>query len=222
MNSTPKKILMIDDHPSQIEGYKTILSYNRHGLEIEATACHDCETAYNLIHSPAAAKYDLVFLDQNLPAFESRRIMSGSDLAPLIRKKMPRAMLVFLTSHIEAFVLYNIIQKLQPEGLLVKSDFDAEDLLRAFDCILQGGTYHSETVMLRMKTMLSRTDYLDSLNRQIIHCLSKGVKTKHLPDHVHLSLSAIEKRKAQIKDYFCIGAGKDKDIVTVARDLGFV
>lgn len=222
MNSTPKKILMIDDHPSQIEGYKTILSYNRRGIEIEATACHDCEAAYHLIHSTAAAKYDIVFLDQNLPAFESRNINSGCDLGPLIRRNMPRARLVFLTSHVEAFVLYNIINKLQPEGLLVKSDFDAEDLLRAFDCIISGGTYHSETVVERMKYMLARADYLDSLNRQIIHCLSRGVKTKHLPEHVHLSLSAIEKRKAQIKDYFCIGSGRDKDIVSVAREMGFV
>ena len=213
---------MIDDHPSQIEGYKTILSYNRRGIIIEATACHDCEAAYNLIQSPAAAKYDLVFLDQNLPAYSPCNIKSGSDLARLIRQKMPKAMLVFLTSHIEAFVLYNIIQQLKPEGLLVKSDFDAEDLLRAFDCILNGGTYHSETVIKRMRSMIAKTEYLDSLNRQIIFFLSRGVKTKNLPEHLHLSLSAIEKRKAQIKDYFCIGAGQDKDIVSVARELGLV
>ncbi len=213
---------MIDDHPSQIEGYKSILSYNRRGIPIEATACHDCEAAYHLIQSSLAEKFDIVFLDQSLPAYETRNIRCGTDLASLIRKRMPRARLVFLTSHIEALVLYNIVQRLRPEGLLVKSDFDADEMLRAFDLILDGKIYHSETVTWQMKRMLQRAEYLDSLNRQIIQFLAKGVKTKHLPEHLHLSLSAIEKRKAQIRDYFCVGAGKDKDIVTVARELGLV
>ena len=44
-------ILMIDDHPSMIEGYKSILSFNELGLHINTTPAYNCETAYNIIMS---------------------------------------------------------------------------------------------------------------------------------------------------------------------------
>jgi two-component system, NarL family, response regulator NreC len=216
------KILMIDDHPSQIEGYKTILSYNRAGHAIETTSCYNCREAYELITKPATSGFDMVFLDQCMPSYEKKNIRSGEDLVPLIKKHMPGARLVVLTSQIQAFVLYNMVQQLNPDGVLVKSDFDAEQLLEAFECIAAGGTYHSETVAKGVKELLAKSDYLDAMNRKIILFLSQGVKTKHLPEHIHLSLSAIEKRKAQIRDYFCLTAGKDQDIVVAARTLGFV
>ena len=40
---------MIDDHPSMIEGYKSILSFNDLDFEIDITPAYNCEGAYYLI-----------------------------------------------------------------------------------------------------------------------------------------------------------------------------
>lgn len=218
------KILMIDDHPSQIEGYKVILDYNEYGYEIETTACYDCETAYKLILKPEWAQYfDVVFLDKNMPPYKEQQIYSGEDLVPVIQQYMPHSKIVILTSSIEAFVLYNIVSKIHPTGLLVKSDFRAEELVEAFDLIMHGGVYYSQSVKGSIEQLLSKKEFLDSYNRQIILLLSQGIKTKSLPKYLNISLSAIEKRKAQIKDYFCIGnKGTDEEIVKEAKKLGFI
>lgn len=215
------RVLMIDDHPSQIEGYKAILSYNDSSLEIEATPCYCFEDAYRILKRDMGV-FDLIFLDENMPSLPDRGIYTGVDLAKMIRRSMPTAKVVIITSHCEAFKLYNIAKTIEPAGLLVKSDFNAEELLVAFETILNNGIYYSETVHRSIKELLSKEMYLDSFNRQIIALLAKGIRTKNMPAYLHLSLSAIEKRKAQVKDYFCLEKATDEDIVREARNRGFI
>jgi two-component system response regulator NreC len=217
------KILMVDDHPSMIEGYKIILSYNNLGLEIETTAAYNCESAYKIITNKSNKDYfDLVFLDYSLPSYEEMRLKSGQDLAILIKTHLPNAKIVILTSHTEAILLYDIISSVEPNGLLVKSDFSAEELLSAFDKIMKGEIYHSITVKHNLKEMFSQKNILDKQNRQIISLLAQGIKTKNLPNYLNISISAIEKRKVNIRYYFNLQKGNDEDIVREAKKLGLI
>ncbi|CAM3673087.1 response regulator receiver protein [Flavobacterium saliperosum S13] len=217
------KILFVDDHPSQILGYKTILTYNNRNLDIEATECYNCKDAFSIITDTVnPPNFDLVFLDRSMPAYEEGDIFSGEDLAVLLKKNYPDTKIVILTSHAESFIIYDIVKKVNPTGLLIKSDFSGEELLSAFDRILDGATYHSETVRKAIKELLSREDYLDSINRQIIMLISQGFKTKTIAGEINLTESAVEKRKAKIKDYFCIDKGNDEDIIREAKKLGFI
>lgn len=218
----PVKVLMIDDHPSQIEGYKMILSVLPHGIEVESTCCYNCESAYKIITSPGRSDFDVVFLDRSLPPYPEYNLKSGEDLAAVIKQYLPHSLIVIITSHAEAFVLYDIVKRIQPAGLLVKSDFKAEELQSAFHRILNGERYLSETVESSIRELLSKETYLDNYNRQIIMLLSQGVKTKSLPNYLHISLSAVEKRKAQVRDYLCLDSGGDEDIVREAKRRGFI
>jgi len=217
------KILMIDDHPSQIEGYKTILSYNNSGSIIQTTTAFNCKKAYDIITNMLnPINFDIIFLDWSMPAYEEKGIKSGEDLAILIKKHLPDAKIVMLTSHSESFLIYNIAKKIQPSGILVKSDFTAQELINAFDFIVSGGIYYSQTVKQSLKDLISSENYLDNSNREIITLLSQGIKTKSIPDYLNLSQSAIEKRKMQIKDYLCIQKGNDEDIIKEAKKRGFI
>ena len=219
---TAVRILMIDDHPSQIEGYKVILEYNTQGIKVETTACFNCESAYHTIISSNPFAFDLVFLDRSMPPYPDKNITTGEDLASVIKQFLPTAKIVILTSHSETFLLYNIVKKIDPIGLLVKSDFSADDLLVAFDIMMGGEHYHSQTVKQSIKEFLAKESYLDHYNRQIIILLAQGIKTKNMPAYLNMSLSAIEKRKSLVKDYLCVEKGGDEDIVREAKRLGFV
>jgi len=222
MESKTVKILIVDDHPSQIEGYKIILSYNHGGHIVKTTEAYNCKSAYEIIVSATESDFDIIFLDRSLPGFPEKKILNGEDLGMLVKRFLPNTKIVMLTSHSETFLLYNIIKKIEPAGLMVKSDFSAEELLIAFEKILSGETYYSESVATSIKELLSRENYLDAINRHIIILLSQGIKTKSIPEHLNLSQSSVEKRKAQIKDYLCIEKGTDEDIVKEARRLGFI
>ena len=217
------KILIVDDHPSMIEGYKVILTYNNLGLDIEVTAAYNCESAYNLVlKNQNEIDYDLVFLDYCLPPFPCKNIKNGQDLAVIIQKYLPNTKIVILTSHTEAILLYDIVKNVAPEGLLVKSDFSADELLLAFDKIMAGKIYHSATVIQSIKDVAANLTILDKSNRLLISLLAKGVKTKNLPSHLNISMSSVEKRKVHIREYFNLKNGRDEDIIKEAKRLGLV
>lgn len=214
------KIAIVDDHPVQIDGYKTVLQHA--SKNVEFTSVYSCEAAYNLIIDVNKNFYDFLILDRSLPAYKEKNINSGEDLALLAKKYWPGVKIVMITSHSEAFILYDILHQIEPFGLLVKSDFSAEELLSAFETMLRGKKYFSETVIQAKKKLTSKKAFLDSHNRQIIRLLAQGVKTKNLPEHLNLSQSAVEKRKAIIKDYLDIDHGGDQEIIFISRKLGLI
>lgn len=216
---------MVDDHPSMIEGYKSILSYNELGYKINVTSAFDCQTAYKrMSQSEDIYEFDMIFLDLSLPPYEEANIQSGQDLAIFARKKYPFTKIVMLTSHAEAFILFDIQKTIDPDGLLVKSDFTADEFLKAFEVIINKEKYVSKTVNESIQEMLAVRNnvFLDESNRTIISLLAQGVLSKNLPNYVNLAQSSIDKRKAQIKDYFCVKGGSDEDIVREAKKHGFV
>ena len=217
------KILIVDDHPSMIEGYKIILTYNTLGLEIEITPAYNCETAYKLIlKNQFEIDYDLAFIDYTLPPYLEKNINNGQDLAILVQKHLPNTKVVILTSHTEAILLYDIVKNVAPQGLLVKSDFSADELLVAFEKIMLKEIYYSATVKQSIKDVLDNSLVLDKVNRHLILLLSQGIKTKNLPSYLNLSVSSIEKRKLNIREHFNIENGRDEDIVREAKRLGLV
>ena len=216
------RVLMVDDHPSIIEGYKIILSYNDYGYEIETQMANNCKDAFDMVNASIKKPFDLIFMDYSLPAYEEENLKNGEDVALVIRQKMPKSKIIILTSHTEGLLLYSIVKSVEPQGLLIKSDFTADDLLVAVDAIVKGETYYSATVKHCLEGLLSKRKFLDHSNRQIIALLAQGVKTKSLPNHLNLSMSAIEKRKVQIRDFFSLEKGNDEDIIEAAKKLGLI
>ena len=215
------QVLMVDDHPPMIEGYKSILSFNSFGYQLNTTAAHSCESAYDFI-TRAKYPFDIVFLDLTLPPCLEKKLNSGEDLVPVVKRHHPNAKIIILTSHSESIVLFKIMKEHQLDGILVKSDFQAEELIRAFDTVVKGGSYFSETVVNHQKSWEEKSKVMDSYNRQILLLLSQGIKTKNLPNLLHLSKSAIDKRKAIIKQIFGIDKGTDEDILREARRQGLI
>lgn len=216
-------VLMIDDHATQLDGYEAILNYNDLGLNINVTKAIDTQSAYDIITHPEDHPiFDIVLLDIGMPKYKEKKINSGEDLGLLIKEHSPKSKIIIITTYFEGLILYELVQKIEPKGLLVKSDIDGEDLLAAFKEVYMGKTYYSETVQKARNIITSNSNFLDSTNRKIILLLAQGVKTKDLTNHIDLSISAIEKRKIAIKEYFGIEKASQVDILEKSRELGLV
>jgi DNA-binding NarL/FixJ family response regulator len=112
--------LFVDDHPTIIEGYKSML-YERYTTEqVQVHAAFSSEMAYEKLFSSNRV-FDIVILDIGLPPFHEKRIQSGEDLAFLIQKQFPATKILISTSHLEAFILYNIVKKVNPDGAKLSS-----------------------------------------------------------------------------------------------------
>lgn len=214
-------VLMIDDHPPIIEGYKSILSYNPFGYIPNITTVFSCESAYHLI-STTKIPFDLVTIDYTMPPYPEKNIHSGADLIPVIKEYLPGVKIMMMTSHSESLLLLKLMKECKPEGLLVKSDFLANEFNVAFDAIVRGENYYSSTILSLKQEPKESSKVLDYYNRQIIILLAQGIQTKNLPDYLNLSKSAIDKRKVSIKEFLGLEKGTDEDILREARRQGLI
>lgn len=217
------KILMVDDHQLMIEGYKAMLALNKEQHIVEITSANTCEEAYHIItDSKNLNQFDLVFLDYSIPSYPEKKILNGEDLGVLIRKEMPKAKIIMLTAHFDAIRLYNVVKKINPNGLLIKSDFKPPQLLEAFDAVLNGEIYMTSTAKEKLKEPLFTQGLLDSIDRDIITLLVEGLKNNSIAKKLGMSDSAVEKRKSKIKDHLDLTKCNDEVLILELRKLGLV
>ena len=221
------KILIVDDHPMIVEAYKSILT----STDLSETYRFTIETADNcdrairkIIKSSNSKHYDILFLDVKLPPSSDGEIISGEGLAIYARKMLPEARIVILTMFNEHHRIHNILKTVNPEGLLIKNDLTSKEFSIAIDAILDKPPYYSATVTnyFRQLTVNQEEHLLDDINRKILYHISKGINTKSLTNHISLSLSAIEKRKIQIKALFGLERVNDEELINEAKRRGFL
>jgi len=218
------KILMVDDHPITIDGYKKILtSLNKSEYKYIIETASNCEDAYNKISNSVEINnpYQIIFLDIGLPPAEKLKIFSGEDLGIKIREMSSSSKIIILTMYNENFRIHNILKNISPEGLLIKSEVTPQELFRAFVQVLDEKLYYSQTVNALMRKQYGNKVVLDELDRNILFQLSKGIMTKDLTNYVPLSLAAIEKRKKNIKITLEVDGG-DLILIEKAKELGFI
>ena len=219
------KILMTDDHPMIIEGYQnTLIATKKENEELVIDIATNCDESIKAINKSIAIEqpYDVFFFDVSIPASSDNKFKSGIDLAEFVRLNIPNAKVVLLTMFDEPYRIHSVIKNINPDGFLIKSDLTSSELASAFKAVLNNPPFYSGTVNNVIRNIISSAIELDEINHQILHLLSKGIKTKDIRNHIDLSLSMIEKRKKHLKELFDIEDGKDETLIQEARSKGFI
>ncbi|SHL03748.1 response regulator [Flavobacterium chilense] len=218
-------ILIVDDHPMTVDSYVNLLSDTEFQENLPTfIKSHNCEDAYNKIffHFKQNINIDFALLDINMPPYKELNINNGIDLAFLIREKFTNCKIVLLTMRSEPLTVDKIIKGIQPEGFISKSDINFELFPIICKNIIDGEVFRSATIIESQRELFKRNINWDNHDNQILILISEGVKTVNLPDYIPLSMSAIEKRKANIKDQLLKGKGSDKDLIEKAKTLGLI
>nr|WP_314898377.1 response regulator [uncultured Flavobacterium sp.] len=216
-------ILIVDDHPFIIEGYKNAITrYNPKGFEFFISQAKDCESAYDVITNPATSAFDIAFLDISMPPYEEKGIYSGEDLAKLINEFMPNCKIILLTMYTELLKIKTIIKTINPNGLVIKNDLTFDELLFAFDKVINNKIYYSQSVQKMLDLAEKDTIEIDQFDKQILFHLSKGTKLNDIPQYIPISLGAIERRKLNLKKLLKIDNGSDIDLIREAKNQGLL
>jgi DNA-binding NarL/FixJ family response regulator len=216
------KILIVDDHPFIIQAYKNALEkYSQQGYDFEVIQANNCKSGYeNIVESKIP--FNVAFFDISMPEYAEKGIYSGEDLAVLMKSEMPSCKVILLTMHDELLKINNIIKNINPNGLIIKNDLTFDELIFAFDKIINNESYYSQTVIKLVGQAKYNDIELDAFDKQILFHLSKGVKTKDLPQYIPLSLSAIEKRKLNIREILEVKGVSDIDLINEAKTKGVI
>ena len=105
---------------------------------------------------------------------------------------------------------------------MCKSDIDHNEIIIAYEKVLKGETFRTKTVLEEMTIIAQNKFNLDSFDFEILQRLHEGKKTVDLTNYIDLSLSAIEKRKANLKRVFLKNGGTDKELIEKVKKTGLL
>ena len=188
-----KNILIVDDHSFVLEAYENLLR-NIDNNKIENIYKEtSVENAISLINKDI--QIDIAFFDISMPKSSLYNIDDGIDLATYFKARHPFAKVVFITMHMEFFILLKAIHLIKPEVFISKTDIEPETFTTILNFINKSKIYYSQEMLQVYKWAKINQVKLDNYDFQILSLTKKGVKTKELINYLPLSMSTIEKRK---------------------------
>lgn len=223
-NNSKRTILIVDDHPINVDGYQALLSNIESNKKAEYLLAFDCKQTYNTIikYNLEEKTIDFAFIDISLPAYEEKKMFSGSDIALLIRKVLPDCKIVIISMHKEPNWVNQIFKSINPEGFIAKSDINYKCFPEIFKSIENNEIHLSQSIVSAQKILIQKNINWDNYDSKILQLIADGIKTINLPKFIPLSLSAIEKRKSNIKKQLVLEDATDKDLIDSAKKLGFI
>jgi DNA-binding NarL/FixJ family response regulator len=216
-------ILLVDDHPLTVSVYATIISEEKNFFKnARITIAHDCNEAFEVILNATNKNeaFDLAIIDYNLPPYKEEKILSGADLAILVAKNFPKCKTAIITSHYEILIIYDLLRRVNPQGLISKNDINTDNLCDMIKEIMNGASYKSPQIQACIKEVWTKDLIFDDYNRKILLYLSKGYRIKELERVIMLSGSAIQKRIVKLKKVF--KAQDERELLKKIFEQGFL
>jgi DNA-binding NarL/FixJ family response regulator len=157
-----------------------------------------------------------------MPSYDEKGIFSGEDLAKLLNEYMPNCKIILLTMYTELLKIRTIIEAINPLGLVIKNDLTFDELLFGFNKVINNETYYSQSIQKMLEQSEFEAFEIDLFDKQILFHISKGTKTKDIPQYIPISISAIEKRKVNLKKMLDIKDETDIGLVREAKKRGIL
>lgn len=224
MKNKKINILVVDDHQMNSDAYINLIKSSQGKNEIIFQKAIDCYSAFKVIKQAekTSASIDIALIDISIPEYKEEKLLSGTDVALLLRNSFPDCLIIMLTMHTEPLILFNVFKQVNPEGFISKNDIDFEMFPEVFDRIVNIENYFSTTIKTAIQSLLKQTLKWDEYDTQIILLLDKGIQTKDLPQYIDLSLSSIEKRKAILKRQILDQKSSDKELIEKCKVLKLI
>lgn len=219
-------VLLIDDHPCILEYYESVLnqiSQNNSELKFHIDKAFDYYDGIDKIKVASTKKrQQIIFLDIHLGKSNEGKTLSGMDLGLLINELIPQAKIIVSTFYNNALKVNSIIQTLNPLSLLIKNDFDHNDIEDAIKSIIKEIPYYSKTVRRILRNRLEIENIPDVTDIKLLYELSIGTKIVAMPNLLNMSISGIEKRRRKLKNTFQVKSKEDRQLVLKAKEMGFI
>ena len=216
------KILIVDDHPMTVMGYQFTLEQCLPQDSLLIETAHTQDEALYQIQKAKKDPFNIIFLDISLPPSSDGNFTSGDDLGRHIRKICPKTKLIVLTMLNNSLRIKSILQSLEPEAFLIKTEITSDTLSDAFFKVKDGFRYYSKEVYNLIQQDLSDDYQIDEMDRKILYYLSIGEKMKNFPEFIPLSMATIERRKKNLKYVLGVITDTDRALLEKAREKGFL
>ena len=122
----------------------------------------------------------------------------------------------------ELLKIKTIISAINPAGLVIKNDLTFDELIFAFDKIINNGNYYSESVVKMLNLAEVDAIEIDQFDEQILFHLSKGTRITNMVQYIPISVGAIERRIVNLKELLGVENSDYHALVAEAKNKGLL
>lgn len=192
MASEKIKLAIVDDHQIVIDGlYSLLKGYDQYEIVLSSTRP---ETVMPQLKKQPV---DLLLTDVMMP------VMTGVDLARLVKKECPSIKIIALSMNGEGSLVNQMIEESDISGYLLKNIGQTE-FLKALDKIASGGIYFSDEVLQEMLKASERKKDADEESKltnrelEIVRLIEKEHSNKQIAEELFLSERTVETHRKNI------------------------
>jgi DNA-binding NarL/FixJ family response regulator len=206
------QVFIADDHPLVVEGFRQLLAAD---AVIVGTAHSGAEL---LAKAPGLAP-DIVLLDVSMPD------MNGLDLAPLLKRRLPRVKIIFVTMLCEPFYISEGFQR-GAKGYVLKQSASSE-LLSAVRTVMSDRRYMSPEIAADIREAIVRPwthpegfhAQLTLRQREVVRMFANGLSVKAIGKRMGISVRTVEFHKAGIMKKLGLKNASDLTRFALAQGL---
>jgi DNA-binding NarL/FixJ family response regulator len=204
----PKRVLLVDDHPTFRQGLKFIVTQSG-----EFEICGEADSAPVAISECRKLQPDVVVVDVSMPG------MNGIELIKMILAEMPDMPILVVSMHEETHYALRAL-KAGAKGYVMKAEA-MTSIQGAMRRVAEGKIYVSSTFGEQLifkaiqaidEGMGSPVDVLSDRELEVLEKLGKGLTTREIAENLHLSPKTVETHRAHIKEKL-----KFKDATSMVR-----
>jgi two-component system, NarL family, invasion response regulator UvrY len=188
------RVLLVDDHDVVRKGIRAILEDRFAALAISEASGGD--EALAALAAPGAA-FDAVVLDLSMPG------RSGIELLAEIKHRNPGLPVLIMSLHGEEQFAVRALRA-GASGYLTKSAA-SEQLVAAFERIVRGGRYISESLAERLAIAAGGDtgaphDCLSDREFEVMRGIASGESVSEIAERIHLSVKTVSTYRARLLD----------------------
>lgn len=205
------RVLLVDDHDVVRKGIRAILEDRFASIAIcEASGGDEALAALS-------APFDAVVLDLSMPG------RSGIDLLTEVKHRYPRLPVLIMSLHGEEQFAVRALRA-GASGYLTKSAA-SEQLVAAFERIVRGGRYISETLAERLAMAAGGEtgaphDRLSDREFEVMRGIASGESVSEIADRIHLSVKTVSTYRARLLEK--MGMSSNAELTRYAIQNGLV
>ena len=197
MNSTPDaiRLLLVDDHPLVRDGLRLRLETVPR-LQVVGEAGNAAAALAFLAACQAEAPLGdalphLALMDLNMPGG------GGLELTAQLHERYPQIAVLVLTMHDNPEYMVQAV-KAGARGYLLK-DEPAEEIVTAISAVMEGRSYFSASVAVRLSQASAPATLLTQRERDVLRHIATGQANKQIAHALGLSVRTVETHRLNIK-----------------------